>query len=311
MKIVYMGTSEFAVPALEALIKKGEEISLVVTQPDRPKGRGKNVVAPPVKMKALEFGISIAQPESIKNNEDFIKLLRNTAPDLIVVASYGKILPLEILEIPVKGCVNIHASLLPKFRGSAPIQRAILEGEDNTGVTLMYMSEGMDEGDIIAVRSVPIAGKNAKELHDELADIGAQLLIDELDTLGEKQTRQDNSKATYAPMIVREEGHIDFKKSPEYIERLSRALSQWPGVYVYYGENKVKLFNIRPNVFDSENMSEIPAPGTILKADEAGLEVAANGGKIIVEEIQFPGKKRMALKEFLKGNVIEVGEVLK
>lgn len=306
-----MGTSEFAVPALEALVNEGHDVFLVVTQPDRPKGRGKKMAASSVKQKALELGIPVIQPDTIKNNEDFIKLLQNEAPDLIVVASYGKILPPEILEIPTKGCVNIHASLLPKYRGSAPIQRAILDGEKETGVSLMFMSKGMDEGDIIAVKKVAIDSKFAQELHDELAEVGAELLIEEIDSIGEKRTHQDDKHATYAPMIKREEGHIDFESSPEHIERLSRALAQWPGVYVYYGDEKVKLFKIKPEVYSQTDAAAAPKAGTILKVDEDGLEIAASGGKVIVEEIQFPNKKRMSVKDFLKGNDIKVGEVLK
>lgn len=306
MKIIYMGTPDFAVPSLEALHEAGHEICCVVTQPDAVRGRGKKVTFPPVKERALALGIKVLQPERIKGNEEFIGILETEKPDLIAVAAYGQILPKAVLDIPVYGCVNVHGSLLPRFRGAAPIQRAIIEGDEETGVTIMYMEEGLDTGDMLAKAAVPIGKKTGQQLHDELSVLGAELLVKTVSRLGtitgEKQKDEDS---TYAPMISKKEGHIDFSKTPEELERIVRAFDPWPGTYFYYGEKTIKLHAAEV----AEGCSDA-AFGTVLDASAKGLDVAAGGGVLRVTQIQVPGKKRVEIKEYLKGNSIEIGTVL-
>ena len=308
MKIVYMGTPEFAVPALEKMCENGYRAELVVTQPDKARDRGKKMQFPPVKEKALALGIEVIQPESIRGNEVFLARIKEIGPDLIVVAAYGKILPVELLRIPRLGCVNIHASLLPKFRGAAPIHRSIIEGEKTTGGTLMYMEEGLDTGDMIASRSTEIGKKTTAELHDELAVMGADLLVETLPLIEKGscgRTKQDESKATYAPMVFKKDGLVDFRRSPEEIERLIRGLNSWPGAYTTYRGEPVKLWS-------AEAVDEIAdkPDGTILEVSNRGIKVAAGGRALLLKKIQMPGKKAMDVSEFLKGNKIAAGEVL-
>lgn len=306
MKIVYMGTPDFAVPALEALHREGYEIPFVVTQPDALRDRGKKVKFPPVKEKALELGLQVMQPEKMRKDEGFIKTLRDAAPDLIVVAAYGQLLPKEVLDIPAKGCVNIHGSLLPRFRGAAPVQRAIIAGDEETGITLMYMEEGLDTGDMIVKRATSTAGKTGQQLHDELSQIGAELLIEtipHLDTITAE--KQNDEESTYAPMISKSEGHVDFAKTPDEIERIIRAFDPWPGSYAYCGDKMMKLWQAEvPGIkTGAEN-------GTVVGAGENGIDVAAAGEVLRITQIQVPGKKRVAVREYLKGNSIEIGTVL-
>lgn len=306
MKIVYMGTPDFAVPALEALHREGYEIPFVVTQPDALRDRGKKVKFPPVKEKALELGLQVMQPEKMRKDEGFIKTLRDAAPDLIVVAAYGQLLPKEVLDIPVKGCVNIHGSLLPRFRGAAPVQRAIIAGDEETGITLMYMEEGLDTGDMIAKRSTSTAGKTGRQLHDELSQMGAELLVETIPHLDAiTAEKQNDEESTYAPMISKSEGHIDFSRTPDEIERIIRAFDPWPGSYAYCGDKMMKLWQ-----------AEVPgiktgaANGTVIGTGENGIDVAAAGEVLRITQIQVPGKKRVAVREYLKGNSIEIGTVL-
>lgn len=308
MKIVYMGTPDFAVPALEALAAAGHSIGWVVTQPDAVRDRGKKIKMTPVKEKALELGLKVLQPEKIKKDADFLKTLKEYGPDLIVVAAYGQILPKEILDLPKLGCVNIHGSLLPRFRGAAPIQKAILEGDEETGITLMYMEEGLDTGPMLAKRSTPIGKKNGAQLHDELAQMGAELLIDTLPALeaGEiKPQPQEDGLSTYAPMISKKDGEIDFAWEPQRIERLIRAFDPWPGAFTSY---QGKLLKIWQAEVGGEKTDQ--APGTILDAADSGIKIAAGGGTLLAKVIQLPGKKRMAVSDYLKGNSIEKGSVL-
>ncbi len=306
MKIVYMGTPDFAVPALEALHKEGYEIPFVVTQPDALRDRGKKVKFPPVKEKALELGLQVMQPEKMRKDEGFIKTLRDAAPDLIVVAAYGQLLPKEVLDIPAKGCVNIHGSLLPRFRGAAPVQRAIIAGDEETGITLMYMEEGLDTGDMITKRSTSTAGKTGQQLHDELSQMGAELLVETIPHLDAiTAEKQNDEESTYAPMISKSEGHIDFSRTPDEIERIIRAFDPWPGSYAYCGDKMMKLWQ-----------AEVPgiktgaANGTVIGTGENGIDVAAAGEVLRITQIQVPGKKRVAVREYLKGNSIEIGTVL-
>lgn len=308
MKIIYMGTPDFAVPPLELMFNNDYRVELVITQPDKARDRGKKVQFPAVKKKALELGIEVLQPEKVNGNVKLIKRIEEVAPDLIIVAAYGKILPPELLEIPRLGCINIHASLLPKYRGAAPIQRSIIEGDEETGVTLMYMEEGLDTGDMIVSRSTEIGKKTAAELHDELSVMGGELLIETLpDIINGNVIRmsQDDTKASYAPMIFKKDGLVDFKKSPIEIERLIRGLNSWPGAYTFYNGEQMKIWNAEA-LHDKTNEFS----GTIIETTKQGIKVAAGGRTLLIKRIQMPGKKAMDTVEYLKGNKISVGEVL-
>jgi len=308
MRIVYMGTPEFAVPPLVKLLENGYPVRMVVTQPDKARDRGKKIQFPPVKEKALEYGIEVLQPDKIKGNEEFIAQIREANPDLIIVAAYGKILPSQLLKIPRLGCVNIHASLLPKYRGAAPIHRSIIDGEDMTGVTLMYMEEGLDTGDMIAARSTPIGKKTTAELHDELSEIGADLLVTTLPWIEQGingRTKQDESKATYAPMISKEDERVDFSRPPDEIERLIRGLNSWPGAYTTYKGERMKLWEA-----DALTEKANEPDGTIIEVSKKGIKVAAGGSTLLLKKIQMQGKKAMSVSEFLAGHKLETGEVL-
>ncbi len=308
LKTVYMGTPEFAVPGLVALYNSGNEIGLVVTQPDKARDRGKKIQFTPVKEKALELGLEVLQPEELKGNDEFFSILREYNPDLIVVAAYGKILPKEIIELPRIGCINIHASLLPRWRGAAPIQRAIMEGDEKTGITLMFMEDGLDTGDMIAKEETPILNKNFQMLHDELSCMGGKLLAEELpkfETGAFKREKQDESKSCYASMIFKNDGAINFSKTPAEIERLVRGLDPWPGTYCSYMNQTMKIWEAKATDkrTDKEN-------GEIVKVSQEGIEIAAGGEILIATVIQMPNKKRIHVKEFLKGNKIKEGEIL-
>lgn len=308
MKIVYMGTPDFAVPALLKLHEAGFEISAAVTQPDRVRDRGKKMQFTPVKEAAVSLGIPVVQPEKVKGNEEFYCRLSDLKPDLIIVAAYGKILPKEILELPPLGCVNIHASLLPKYRGAAPIHRAIIEGEEETGVTLMYMAEGMDTGDMIAQAKTPIGDKTVEELHAELADMGATLLLANIETIAAgtaERIPQDDAQATYAPMIFKQDCFVDFHSKPKEIKRLIQGTNSWPGANTNFGGQNIKLW-------EAEALDEKTdaCDGTVVAADRKGLSVAAAGEIIRITKLQFPGKRAMSVEDYLKGNKIEIGQIL-
>ena len=306
MKIVYMGTPDFAVPALEALNEAGHDILFAVTQPDSVRDRGKKVKFPPVKEKALELGIEVLQPVKVKNDTEFKNRLKEAAPDVVAVAAYGQILPEEVLQIPKYGCLNIHGSLLPRFRGAAPIQRAIIAGDEYTGVTIMYMEKGLDTGDMLAKASTTTAGKTGQQLHDELAVMGAKLLVDTLSRLDQiTPEKQNDAESTCAHMISKKEGHIDFSKTPQEIERLIRAFDPWPGAYAYDGDRMIKFWKAEP----SDETTGRP-DGTVTDVSDGSISIAAGGKVLKVTEIQMPGKKRVAVREFLKGNSIEIGSVL-
>ena len=309
MKIAFMGTPEFAVTVLAGLLSSEHEVGLVVTQPDKAKNRGKKIQYTPVKELALEHGITVLQPERVRGNEEFRMQLAEYAPDIIVVVAYGQIIPKEILELPKYGCVNVHASLLPRLRGAAPIQRAILEGDEETGVTIMQMAEGLDTGDMLTRESVKIGNMNYSELHDKLAEIGSGLLLRTLPLIESGEVKpevQDDSKSSYAKMIFKQEGKIDFSKEPAEIERLIRGFDPWPGAFCDYEGLVLKLWKAEPLAGDTQ-----AASGTILEASPAGIKIACGKGSLLVTEIQVPGKKRVAVSEYLKGNKIETGIILK
>ena len=309
MKIVFMGTPDFAVPALKKLAADGHEIALVVTKPDAMKGRGNKVQASAVKECALALSLPVSQPEKVKGNTAFIEQLQALAPDAVVVIAYGKILPKEILEIPLHGCLNVHGSILPRHRGAAPIQWTILAGDEEGGVSIMQMDEGMDTGDVLAESRVPVDAHNAEELFDILSVKGADLIAETLAKIeaGEQITAvpQEDALATYAPMITKKDGLLDFGRPAAELERRVRGLYPWPGTYTYLDGQPFKIWTA-----GLAEGTPGAAPGTVLKADREGILIACGEGALLAKEVQAPGKKRMAADAYLKGHSIEKGTVL-
>lgn len=308
MRVVYMGTPDFAVLPLNRLIEEGYEIPLVICQPDRPRGRGKKVLPPPVKVLAEKSNIPVYQPDSKEDSRKLYHMLCDLKPDIIIVAAYGRILPGEILNLPKLGCVNIHASLLPRHRGAAPIQYSILSGDKETGVTLMYMTEGMDEGDIMSQRAMAIDQKTAGELFEELTMLGADLLTDTLPHIKDgtaKRIKQDEDKATYAPKITKADCKIDFGKTASEIERQIRAMNPRPRAYAMLNDNEMKVLSAKV----MEN-GQTGVPGQIKKVDREGILIATGGGDLLVTQIQMPGKQILDVDEYIKGNKIEIGTIL-
>ena len=298
LRIVFMGTPDFAVPALEKL-NQAHTVAAVVTQQDRPKGRGHKMQFPPVKEKALELGIPVFQPKRV-NESDFIGQLKELHPEVIVVIAYGQILSKEILDLPEYGCINVHASLLPKYRGAAPIQWAVINGEEKTGVTTMYMAEGMDTGDMIDRAVVRLAlDETGGSLFDKLSETGADLILETLEKLKDGtavRTVQNNEEATYAGKITKELGKIDFCCPAVSIERLIRGCNPWPGTYTTINGKTLKIW--RAEVL--RQTVEMP-PGTILLKDKTGIRVATGEGILNILELQLEGKKRMDVQAFLNG----------
>lgn len=329
MRIVFMGTPEFAVPSLDMLVNQGYEIAAVVTQPDKPKGRGKKLSSPPVKEYAQKHDLMVLQPENVKT-EEFIETLRNLAPDLMITAAYGKILPKAVLDIPRMGCINVHASLLPKYRGAAPINWAIINGETKTGITIMQTDVGMDTGDILLVRETEIhPDMTAGELHDKLAVLGAEVLKEALEKIKEgtiQRIPQKHEDATYAPMMNKEMGLIDWKKPAQSIHNLIRGTNPWPGAYTYYKGKRVKVWKsrIEPCIINcSDELSECSQgtctikadaghelwkPGTIVRREKEGLVIACGSGCLILLEIQFDDCKKLCIDECWHN--FSIGEVL-
>lgn len=307
MKIAFMGTPDFAVGALEALIKAGHEVAAVVTQPDKAKGRSGQTQFPPVKECALKYNIPVFQPAKIKTPEAVAKLKEYDA-DVFVVAAFGQILSKEILDMPKYGCVNIHASLLPKYRGAAPINWCIINGERETGVTIMQMDEGVDTGDILVSKAVPIAEKEtAQSLSEKLAAAGAELIAAALPKLeaGElTPVKQDDSRSCYAKMMEKSLGEIDWNQDAVSIERLVRGVNPWPGAYASFQGKTVKIW--RCDVADTELVS-VQKPGTITDVTKNSFTVACGKGALRVLELQLEGKKRMGTKAFLAGNQWKTG----
>ena len=289
MKIVFMGTPDFSVNALENIVKAGHDVVGVITQPDKPKGRGGKMQYTPVKEKALELGLDVYQPQRVKETE-FIEKLKEMNPDAIVVIAFGQILPKAILDMPKYGCINVHASLLPKYRGAAPIQWSVIDGEKETGVTTMYMNEGLDTGDIIDKVVVPIDKKETGgSLFDKLAIEGGKLILKtliELENGTAVRTPQDDSKSNYAGMINKQLGKIDFNKSANEIERLIRGLNPWPSAYTKMDGKTLKIWDA--DVDDSENDS---APGTITEVGKDFIRVATGKGSLKILELQLEGKR--------------------
>lgn len=304
-----MGTPDFAVPCLERLIRDGHEIVGAVTQPDKPKGRGHKLMPPPVKETAVAHNIEVFQPLSLKN-EGFLPELTRLKPELIVVVAYGKILPKYILDFPKEGCINVHASLLPKYRGAGPIQWSIIEGEAVTGVTTMYMGEALDAGDMILKAETPIGeDETAGELFDRLAVMGADLLSQTMTCVeggNVPREQQDESLVTFAPMVSRETGHIDWNKPAAEIRNLIRGTNPWPLSYALYQEQTMKIIHA------AKGEPGKGVPGEILTADKRGIRVACGSGEtLVIDEIQMQGSKRMPVAAYLNGHEIAVGAILK
>ncbi|MBR2779515.1 MAG: methionyl-tRNA formyltransferase [Firmicutes bacterium] len=308
LTIVYMGTPDFAVRPLQAMAEAGYHIPLVVAQPDKPNGRGKKLRPGAVKKAAEELGIPVKQPLKVRNNPEFLEELRALQPDLMVVAAYGKILPPELLAVPKLGCVNIHGSLLPRFRGAAPVQRCIMEGDEQTGVTLMYMAEGMDTGDMIASEKTGVGRKNAGELLEELSALGAELLLRWLPEFEKGKvpgTPQKEEEATYAPMLEKAEGRIDFSRPAAEIERKIRGFSPNPGAFTELNGERMKI-----HFADVVQGGKPGEPGTILEAGNDGILTVCGEDLLLIKQIQMPGKRAMPAADFLRGHRIEPGTVL-
>lgn len=306
-RIIFFGTPSFALPALQTLFESPDEVIAVVTQPDREKGRGRKVVFSAVKELALRHHLTLLQPERVKE-EPFQETLRGFQPDLIVVVAFGQILPKSILSIPKYGAINVHASLLPKYRGAAPIAWAILNGEKVTGITTMVMDAGMDTGDILLQVETPIdVGDTCETLHDRLASLGAQLLRETLEKIKTGDIRpipQDHSKANYAPPLKKEDGHIDWKKEANEIDRQVRAFNPWPGAFSKLDDRWIKIYK--------GEMKERPLtgkPGTVVWVGSDFVEVETGKDAFRIKEIQLEGRRRMTIRDFLSGHAISVGTV--
>lgn len=303
-----MGTPDFAVPSLKELIKAGYEILGVVSQPDRPRGRGKKLQPPPVKVTAIEAGLSVLQPVNIKDT-DFLSTMASWQPDVIVVVAFGRILPQEILNLPKLGCINLHASLLPKYRGAAPIHRAIMNGEKVTGNSTMWISQQLDAGDIILQEELPIeSDATTGEIHDQLAVMGAKLLTKTLDLLKKgKAPRQvqDESKVTYALPIKPEEERINWEQPVEVIYNQIRGLNPWPGSHTLRSGKRLKIY--RSRILDKDKTG---LAGQVVNVTKEGFVVQTGCGQLLITEVQPPGKKIMSASDYLRGYPVNIGEVL-
>ena len=326
MKIVYMGTPDFAVPPLAALVQNGYEVTAVVTQPDKPKGRGKTLLPTPVKEEAMKHDIPVYQPLKVREPE-FVETLKKLEPDMIIVAAFGQIIPKTILDMPKYGCLNIHASLLPKYRGAAPIQQAVIDGEKESGVTIMQMGVGLDTGDMISQAVVPLAeDETGGSLFDRLSIVGAELLIETLKGLEEgtiTPVKQDDSKSSYVTMLKKSMGELDFSKPAHDIECLIRGLNPWPSAYTHYNGKMLKIWDADvvhniSDIADSSKFNDIEqeiqcdaniAPATVCYVDKKRLIVKCGVDYLSLNEVQLEGKKRMKTDAFLLGCRVEAGTV--
>ncbi len=304
MRIVFMGTPDFSVPVLEALLKAGHEIAGVVTQPDKPKGRGKAVLMTPVKEKALEHGLSVYQPLKARTPQ-FVEILKGLKPDVMVVVAFGQILTKEVLMIPPMGCVNVHASLLPKYRGAAPIQWAIIDGEKETGVTTMMMDEGIDTGDMLEKTVIPVADdETGDSLHAKLSEAGAKLIVSTLKKLQDGtavRTPQSDEGTCYAKMLKKDMGDIDWTMDAAAIERLVRGLNSWPGTYTAWNGKTLKIWKAKAVDQEYEGVC-----GEVVYKDKDTILVKTGNGCLSLLELQPQGKKRMAADAFLRGYPVEM-----
>lgn len=312
VRIVFMGTPDFAVPSLQVLLEDGYRVVAVVTQPDRPKGRKRVLTPPPVKEEALKHGIPVYQPERMRR-EEAVRQVAEYRPDLIVTAAFGQLLPKSVLDMPKFGCINVHASLLPKYRGGAPIHHAVMAGEDKTGVTIMYMEEGLDTGDMISKVEIPITDEdNTGTLFRKLSAEGAELLrrtLPELLAGNVKAVPQNHEEAVIAPNIKREDERIDWSRPARDIINQIRGLSPWPVACTTWNGENFKIWAAKPPKPDAEAMSG-HKPGTVLRLTDEGVEVAAGAGTVLLTEVQPAGKKAMPASEFRKGTAMSPGTVL-
>ena len=307
MKILFMGTPDFAVPCLDILVSNGFDVCGAVTQPDKPKGRGHKLTPPPVKEYAISKNIPVYQPQTLKDGE-FEKVLDELKPQLIAVVAYGKILPEYILDFPEYGCVNVHGSVLPKYRGAAPIQWAIINGDKTTGVTTQYMKMGVDTGDIIFTDETEILpDETYGEIYTRLSQSGAKLLLKTVNAIKDgtaPRTEQDESEATHAPMLTKETGHIDLTKSADEVLSLIRGTNPWPMSYAMYGDEMMKVFGVKKG-------SGFDAPPGKIRIVNKKLEISCGKDSVVVDEIQFKGGKRMTVASYLNGHDIDENIILK
>ncbi len=308
-RIVFMGTPLFAVPTLDALHESRHHLLKIVTQPDRPKGRGRKITPSPVKERALDLGYGVYQPETIKSTAAH-KIISSLEPDIFIVIAFGQIIPKAMLDLPRKGAVNLHASLLPKYRGPAPIQWAIIKGEKETGVTTMRLDEGMDTGDILLSSTMAIRLEDTSAtLHDRLAKEGARLILETLDRLADNSVSavpQDPLHATYAPLLSKKDGHIDWAQPASALENLIRGVTPWPGAFTFCGDMRLKILKARFVNTDTRH-----PPGTVLSSFPDELRIAAGEGALLIQEIQGASGKCLHTKDFLCGCTIEPGAVLR
>ena len=306
MRILFMGTPEFAEVSLKALVEDNRDVVCVITQPDKPKGRGYEMAMPEVKVYAMEKNIPVYQPDTLKD-EAILPLLQEYQPDVIIVVAYGKILPEYVLNFPKYGCINIHGSLLPKYRGAAPIQRAVIDGEKVSGVTSMYMEKGLDTGDMLIKRELPIGRETtAGEYHDALAILGGEVLLDTLDALLEGKLTpqsQDDSLSTYASQLSKAEGEINWNNTSDEIYNKVRGLNPWPKAFSFIGGKRFVV----DFVYESEQSGKA---GEVLSADKDGILVACGEGSVLIKEIKVEGKKKMSAEDYLRGHKIEKGTLL-
>ncbi len=309
MRIVFMGTPQFAVPSLKSLINSGWKVEAVVTQPDRPRGRGHRVSFSPVKEAALEAGLEVLQPEKV-SEESFIRKLKEINPDAVVVVAFGQLIPPAVLQLPRFGCINVHASLLPRYRGASPIQQAIIDGCTVTGVTTMLLDEGWDTGDILLQREVPIAPEDtAGSLERKLAEVGAELLCETLDRLAKgdlQPTPQDDAQATYAYRLTKTAGKISWQVGARQIADLVRGVNPWPGAYTYHRDQLLKVWEaaaLEEEVHDA-------LPGAVLRIAEEGMVIACGVGAVLLKVVQPPNRPRMRGRDYANGYRVEPGEIL-
>lgn len=308
MRIIFMGTPDFSVGTLEALVEAGHDVCLVVTQPDKPKGRGKEMQFTPVKEAAVKHGIPVFQPRRVREPE-CVEELRKYNADVCVVIAFGQILPKEILELTPYGCMNVHASLLPAYRGAAPIQWALISGEKVTGITTMQMDEGLDTGDMLLKVEVPITNEDTGEtLHDKMAEAGAKLAVETLAQMEKgllKPEKQGETTTPYAKMLKKEMGNIDWTKPADEIERLVRGMNSWPSAYTKWENKVMKIWRAAVEEKDTQ-----AAAGTIVEVTKDSFSIQTGKGLLVVKELQIPGKKRMDAGAFLRGYQIAEGTVL-
>jgi methionyl-tRNA formyltransferase len=311
MKIVFMGTPEFSVPCLQSIIDKYgvEAIKAVFTQPDRPKGRGQKLAFSAVKELAIKYNIDVYQPQKLKNNVEMIEKIKEIEPDFIVVVAFAQILPKEVLDIPKYGCINVHASLLPKYRGAGPINWCVINGEKQTGITTMLMNEGLDTGDMLLKCTVDIDDDiSADELHDKLMEKGGDLLVKTLEGIVSGSItpeKQDDKLSNYAPILDKKIANINWNESAVNIKNLVRGLNSWPVAYTIYKDIVIKVYKVE---IMCEQCKQVP--GTIVNVDKSGIMVSTNDNYILIKEIQIPGKKKLKVEEYINGHSIDKGVIL-